>query len=51
MPVLIVIGGAALLFGLLALAALFWSIRTGQFDDPEGDAARILIDEPDDRLP
>jgi cbb3-type cytochrome oxidase maturation protein len=33
-------------FGLavVGLAAFLWSLRTGQFDDPAGSAARILID-------
>lgn len=35
----------ALGLGLLGLAAFFWSLRSGQFDDPDGAAARILIDE------
>lgn len=35
----------ALFLGLVGLAAFFWAIRSGQFDDPEGDAARILIDD------
>ncbi len=35
----------ALLLGLTGLAAFIWSIRTGQFDDPEGAANRILLDE------
>ncbi|MEL6285117.1 MAG: cbb3-type cytochrome oxidase assembly protein CcoS [Pseudomonadota bacterium] len=35
----------ALVFGLSGLAAFIWSIRSGQFDDPEGAANRILIDE------
>lgn len=35
----------ALGLGLLALAAFLWSIRSGQFDDPEGDALRILADD------
>lgn len=35
--------------GLLGLAAFFWAVRNGQFDDPEGNASRILIeDEPGD---
>ena len=38
----------ALLLGLTGLAAFFWALRTGQFDDPDGAAARILIDEDDD---
>lgn len=35
----------ALFLGALGLAAFFWSIRTGQFDDPDGDAMRVLFDE------
>jgi len=35
----------ALLLGGIGLAAFFWALRNGQFDDPDGAAARILIDE------
>ena len=35
----------ALLLGLSGLAAFLWSLRTGQFDDPDGAAMRILIDD------
>ena len=35
----------ALFLGLLCRAAFFWALRNGQFDDSEGAAARILIDE------
>jgi len=35
----------ALFLGLLGLAAFFWALRDGQFDDSVGAAARILIDE------
>jgi cbb3-type cytochrome oxidase maturation protein len=35
----------ALGLGLLGLAAFFWALRSGQFEDPDGAAARILIDE------
>lgn len=34
-----------LLLGLAAVAVLFWAARSGQFDDLEGDARRILLDE------
>jgi cbb3-type cytochrome oxidase maturation protein len=36
---------AALLLGLAGLAAFLWSLRSGQFDDLEGAAVRILDDE------
>lgn len=35
----------ALLLGLAGLAAFFWALRRGQFDDPDGAANRILIDD------
>lgn len=35
----------ALLLGLTGLAAFFWAMRAGQFDDMDGAALRILIDE------
>jgi cbb3-type cytochrome oxidase maturation protein len=35
----------ALLLGLCGLAAFFWSMRSGQFDDLEGAGMRILIDD------
>lgn len=42
----------ALGLGLAGLAAFFWALRNGQFDDPEGSANRILIDDEDeDDLP
>ena len=38
----------ALGLGLAGLAAFFWALRSGQFEDPEGSAARILLDEEDE---
>ncbi len=38
----------ALLLGLCGLAAFFWALRSGQFDDMDGAALRILIDEQDE---
>lgn len=35
----------ALSMGLLGLAAFFWALKRGQFDDLEGSANRILIDD------
>jgi cbb3-type cytochrome oxidase maturation protein len=37
----------ALLLGLCGLAAFFWAMKTGQFEDMDGAALRILIDEED----
>mgnify|MGYP001472058025 CR=1 FL=1 len=35
----------ALLLGGAGLAAFLWALKSGQFDDPEGAAARILLDD------
>ncbi|MGV6887697.1 cbb3-type cytochrome oxidase assembly protein CcoS [Rhodophyticola sp. SM2404] len=32
----------SLLLGLVGLGAFFWALKRGQFEDPDGDAARIL---------
>jgi len=45
MTVLLLLIPAALAIGLVGLAAFFWALRDGQFDDPEGNAARILIED------
>lgn len=37
----------ALFLGLLGLAAFFWAARSGQFEDLDGAALRILIDDED----
>ena len=34
-----------LILGLVAVAVLFWAARSGQFDDLDGDAHRILMDD------
>jgi cbb3-type cytochrome oxidase maturation protein len=41
----------ALLLGLLGLAAFFWSVRDGQYDDMDGAAMRVLIDDEDEPAP
>lgn len=35
----------ALLMGLAGLVAFFWAMRSGQYDDMDGAAHRILIDD------
>ena len=41
-PLALVLGGAA-------LAAFFWTLRSGQYEDLAGAAERILLDDADDR--
>lgn len=45
MNVLVVLVPVSLSLGLLGLVAFLWAIRNRQFDDPEGDAWRILKDD------
>ena len=39
--------------GLMAVAIVFflWTVRTGQYDDLEGPAHRILMDDDDPMIP
>ncbi len=47
MSQVIVLIPIALFLGLLGLVAFVWSIKTGQYDDLQGAAERILDDEDD----
>lgn len=38
----------ALFMGLAGLGAFFWAMQRGQFEDLDGAANRILIDEEDE---
>lgn len=38
----------ALGLGMLGLAAFFWAMKKGQFEDLDGAAQRILIDDDED---
>lgn len=38
----------ALAMGLVGLFAFLWSMKTGQLDDLDGAAARVLLHEADD---
>ena len=45
MTVLIYLVPMALGLGLIGLAAFMWSLRTGQYDDMDGAALRVLSDD------
>jgi cbb3-type cytochrome oxidase maturation protein len=45
MTVLLVLVPVALFLGLLGLCAFLWALKTGQFEDLEGAAHRILADD------
>lgn len=48
MSVLAILIPVALLMGGVGLALFFWAMRSGQFEDLDGAAQRILIDEPEE---
>jgi cbb3-type cytochrome oxidase maturation protein len=43
--------GLAALMVIIAGIGIFWAIRSGQFEDMEGPAQRILMDDDDPRIP
>ena len=45
MNVLIYLVPLALLLGLTGLVAFLWSLKSGQYDDLDGAAVRILADD------
>ena len=49
MQILTILIPASLLLGGAGLALFVWALRTRQFDDPEGDAARILTKQWDEK--
>ena len=48
MAILTILIPVSLLLGGVGLVAFFWALKKGQFDDPQGDASRILTKEWDD---
>lgn len=49
--ILIFLLGMAVLMIIVAGLGIFWAIKNGQFDDMEGPAQRILMDDDDPRIP
>lgn len=45
MDVLLYLIPLAMCLAILALAGFFWALRNDQFDDPKGNAERILRDD------
>ncbi len=45
MNILVILVPVALGLGLLGLAAFFWSVKSGQYEDMEGAAYRVLRDD------
>ncbi|MEM8538557.1 MAG: cbb3-type cytochrome oxidase assembly protein CcoS [Pseudomonadota bacterium] len=48
MNVLVILVPCSLLLGIGALAGFIWTLKFRQYEDLEGDAARVLLDDRDD---
>jgi len=51
MEVLYLLIPIAVIVLAVAIGALVWAVRSGQFEDLEGPAHRILMDDDDPRIP
>lgn len=49
MTILLYLIPVALLLGGLGLAAFLWALKSGQYEDMEGEANRILFDDDEDK--
>jgi len=45
MSVILILVAFSLIVALVGLAAFFWSVRNGQYDDPYGSSVRILFED------
>ena len=45
MDIILILIPIALGLGFIGLAAFMWALKSGQFDDPKGNAERILQDD------
>jgi cbb3-type cytochrome oxidase maturation protein len=49
MEILVTLIPVSLFLGAIGLVAFVWALRNRQFDDPQGDANRILTKDWDDK--
>lgn len=48
MDAFLVLTVAAIVLGALGVALFFWTLKSGQYEDMDGAAERILIDDEED---
>ena len=51
MDILYLLIPLAVLIMIVAVAAFIWAVKNGQYEDLEGPAHRILMDDDDPRIP
>jgi len=49
MNIFMMLAPMSVFLGLIGVGAFWWTLRHDQYDDPAGDAARILLDDLEDR--
>ncbi|MGZ3378087.1 MAG: cbb3-type cytochrome oxidase assembly protein CcoS [Phenylobacterium sp.] len=45
MNIFMMLAPMSVLLGLIGVGAFWWTVSHGQYEDPAGDAARILLDD------
>jgi cbb3-type cytochrome oxidase maturation protein len=45
MNILLILIPVSIILGALGLCGFLWTLRSGQYDDAEGSAARLLLDD------
>tara|TARA_B100000959_G_C14421015_1_gene394503 strand:+ start:352 stop:504 length:153 start_codon:yes stop_codon:yes gene_type:complete len=48
MNIILILLPLSLLLGAIGLLLFYWAVKNNQFDDPEGNAQRILRDDLDE---
>lgn len=51
MNIFLMLAPMSIFLALVGLGAFWWTMRSGQYEDPQGDAARILAPVEDEPLP
>ena len=51
MDILYLLIPLAVVIMIVAVAAFMWAVKSGQYEDMEGPAHRILMDDDDPRIP
>ncbi len=49
MNIFMMLAPMSVFLGLIGVGAFWWTLIHGQYEDPAGDAARILLDDDEDR--
>lgn len=50
MSIMVMLIPVALFMAVVGLCAFFWSLRSGQYEDLDGAAHRVLLDDDEDKV-